>query len=249
MIYVGKYTHRSMGWELANSWWILLIIFPLGAISVIGFLYAGFKVENHKWKIYGLIYLTVFVVAFIVTKDNSLVGYALLSWVISIVHALMIRPAFLVQLDVLQTNRKKVGDPKITKLREEAEAKFGITANDITQPAQSNIIIDQEVSITIDELTSPPDSDIVTTEEIIIKKIDINTASESEIAAIPEIGIILAKKVVIKRKELGSFQSFEQFSQTMDLKEHTIEKLEKILVFSNNANTTIQTKKGRIVDY
>ncbi|WP_379393070.1 ComEA family DNA-binding protein [Paenibacillus lentus] len=82
------------------------------------------------------------------------------------------------------------------------------------------------------------------------KIIDINTASEAQIASIPEIGIVLAKRVVIKRQELGGFRSFEQFSQVMGLKEHTMRSIAQIVVFSQaTSNNITQPKSGRIIDY
>ncbi|WP_196776155.1 helix-hairpin-helix domain-containing protein [Bacillus thuringiensis] len=46
-----------------------------------------------------------------------------------------------------------------------------------------------------------------------VRKIDINTAAESEIAAIPAIGIILAKKVVKKRQDLGGSNHLSSFQK------------------------------------
>ncbi|MGD8191873.1 ComEA family DNA-binding protein [Brevibacillus ginsengisoli] len=187
--------------------------------------------KNQRWRIWGVIYLLVFIVALYPPSKNIGAVIALTLWIGSIIHAIKIRPAYLVQLDVLKENEKALDNQKISKLRQEAEAKFNVTENKKSQPPQ-------------------PKMTNASQEEEAIGIIDLNTASESEIASIPAIGIILAKKVSIKRQELGGFQSFEHFSQIMELEKQTIEKIEHRVVFSQVENNNTQNKSGgRVIDF
>jgi len=241
-----NYTDRGKTWELANSWWILLTFPPIGMTSFIAFLYTGIKVKNQRWKIYGFIYLAVFilVIAFNITDISA--GIFLVLWIVSIVHAFKIRPAYLVQLDFLKSHENELINQEVSKLRQEAEAKFGGVNRLQTQPPQPKR--DNRPEIDTNSQVIPQIQPGVP-EEKEVKKININLAPEAEIAAIPEIGIILAKKAVVKRQEIGGFQSFEQFAQIMGLKEHTFEKVKPRLVFSEGENNKEQVTSGRVIDF
>ncbi|ERI09676.1 ComEA family DNA-binding protein [Aneurinibacillus aneurinilyticus] len=240
------YSNRGKAWELANSWWILLTIVPFGLVSFVAFLYIGSKVKNQRWRIFGFIYLAVLIVALITTAAGVGAIIAISLWTVTVIHAFNIRPAYLVQLDVLKANEKAVENQEISKLRQEAETKFGITGDRGTQPPPLKNTSQLEKKSNV-QVTSSIKS--VVPEEKVVVKIDINLASESEIASIPEIGIILAKKVIIKRQEVGGFQSFEQFSEIMGLREHTIEKIKKYVDFSQVENNNSHTKSGRVIDF
>ncbi|MUG48067.1 ComEA family DNA-binding protein [Paenibacillus woosongensis] len=79
---------------------------------------------------------------------------------------------------------------------------------------------------------------------------DINTASEAQIASLPGIGTILAKRVMMKREELGGFKSLEHFSDVMGLKKYTLDRIAPLVVFSHKSNAPINSPaSGRIIDY
>jgi competence ComEA-like helix-hairpin-helix protein len=275
------YTNRGKTWEYANSWWVLLTLLPIAMGSFIAFLYAGSTAKNKRWKIFGYVYLVLFVLLFIPDTDTS-VGLFLALWIVTIVHAFKIRPAYLVQLDILKANEHEIVSEEISRLRQEAEERLGKKVqppqrqkskgfDGAQQSMQQGFdggqqSIDQGFDGTqqfmdqgfngaqqsmnhgFNQQPVAPFTPLVkAAEEQTIEKIDINTASETELAAIPTIGIILAKKVVIKRQELGSFQSFEQFSQIMGLNEHTIERLRDQVYFSQVQNQKMKT--GRMIDY
>jgi len=52
------------------------------------------------------------------------------------------------------------------------------------------------------------------------EKIDINNASEVEITSLPGISIVLSKKIIKKREELGGFKDVNEFLQFTQLKPH-----------------------------
>lgn len=120
------YTDRGKSWEMKNSWWVLLTFVPFGIISFIAFLYTGSKVKNQRWRLYGFVYLAVLIIAFAIAVTGIGAAVALTLWIVTIIHAFKIRPAYLVQLDVLKNNEQQMANQEITKLREEAEAKFKV---------------------------------------------------------------------------------------------------------------------------
>ncbi len=74
------------------------------------FLYR-YRAKNKKWLKYGLIYFIILAIAFVLPL-----------WVISIIHGLKVRAAYLIQLDVFKQN---VEARAYEAVRHEAEAKFG----------------------------------------------------------------------------------------------------------------------------
>ncbi|GGG07917.1 hypothetical protein [Paenibacillus aceti] len=117
------YTNRGKGWETLQSWWILLTLFPLGVASFLSFLYIGLRVKNWRWIIYGLVYLGGAIAVFATSEGVSAI-IAITLWIVSIIHAIKVRSAFLIQLDVYKSGEKSREQQRIDRLRQEAQAKF-----------------------------------------------------------------------------------------------------------------------------
>ncbi|MFP7288143.1 helix-hairpin-helix domain-containing protein [Shouchella clausii] len=87
----------------------------------------------------------------------------------------------------------------------------------------------------------------------ISRPIDLNTASEAEMAAVPGIGIILAKRIAMKRQETGAFRSFEEFAIQMGLNEQAAGVLRTQVSFSQPEPQTEPKpgtpRSGRVIDY
>ncbi|WP_214484648.1 helix-hairpin-helix domain-containing protein [Bacillus sp. SM2101] len=238
------YTGKGKYWELTNSWWILLTLLPFGITSFISFLFVGVRVKKPRWIVYGLVYLAVCIVVFILPTSGITALTALLFWIISVIHAYKIRPIYLIQLDVLQSKEKVLDNQKYSKLRQEAKERFNVSESTITRPPKPQTATKKRKLVNSEEITTPTPVDTVQ-----VNKINLNIASEREIASIPEIGIILAKKVVIKRQEIGGFQSFKEFSEIMQLKERAIQNIEKKVTFSHVDHISKEKKSGRVIDY
>ncbi|AFZ92754.1 hypothetical protein B938_18780 [Bacillus velezensis AS43.3] len=84
------------------------------------FLYR-YRAKNKKWLKYGLIYFIILAIAFVLPSTPG-VYIVLPLWVISIIHGLKVRAAYLIQLDVFKQN---VEARAFEAVRHEAEAKFG----------------------------------------------------------------------------------------------------------------------------
>lgn len=247
-----NFTNRGTKWEWINSWWILFTFGPFGVMSFFSFLYVGSKVKYKKWIWFGFVYLGVFTIAF-VTPDSGIGALiATSNWVISIIHAFRIRPSFLIQLDVMKEKQPIIRQEKISKLRQEAAERFEramqeeMVSSEVSQQEGAGNSTEQILNTSTLNL-KPALKESSLTEKA--SKIDINSATEAEIASIPAIGLILAKKVVLKRQELGGFDSFEQFAQIIGLNEHKAMKIKPLVEISKREKTTAQQSSGRLIDF
>lgn len=68
--------------------------------------------------------------------------------------------------------------------------------------------------------TKPAIKEEVKIDKIVLEKIDINNSSEIELTQLPGISIVLAKKIVKKREEIGGFKNINDFFIYMRFKEH-----------------------------
>ena len=82
-----------------------------------------------------------------------------------------------------------------------------------------------------------------------VEKTDINNASEVELTALPGISIVMAKKIIKKREEIGGFKNINDFFLFLKLKPHMKEQL-KFLVCVNKmkGSLNIERYKERSVD-
>lgn len=59
--------------------------------------------------------------------------------------------------------------------------------------------------------------------------VDINNASESDLTALPGISVIMAKKAIKRREEIGGFKSVDDFFLYLNIKPHMQEQLIKLI--------------------
>ena len=74
------------------------------------------------------------------------------------------------------------------------------------------------------------------------EKTDINNASEIEITALPGISIVLSKKIIKKREEIGGFKTIDDVFLFLKLKPH-MEKQLRDMICVNKMKGTIQIKR------
>ncbi|MEH7236381.1 ComEA family DNA-binding protein [Bacillus sp. JJ1562] len=236
-----SHANRGKGWEWLQSWWMIFVLAPFGVLTFFSFFYVGFRVRNVKWILYALIYLGAFI--FAMTNTDSGIGalVAISSWIIAIVHVIRIRSVFLIQLEVI----KEMEHEKNEKIREEAKRRLAKR-----KEFQSEQRVKQTADKEAEPKTAPkiePDTKTPPIPEV--EKMDLNTATKEEIASIPAIGLILAKRIVAVRQEIGGYQSFEQFVQTIGIKQHTAEKIKHRVEFSQTEKSALPYQSGRRVDF
>lgn len=254
---MGRYTNRKLLWETLASWWVLLVFVPFGFTSFIAFLYAGIRAGNRRWRWYALLYLIFgFIIPFAIlgeTQSNWGILLFVVVWGISIVSAVRIRPTFLVMIEMRHENRHNQRRTDMTRLRQEVAAhlqkeKLGRNAPPVREQRSDPLEWFEQNKQTettkqyTDSFTNPtyPADD---------PSINVNTATETELASIPEIGIILAKKIVIKRSEIGDFRSLQHFAEEMNVRAHVVERLQSKVNFTESAVDTTKRKQGRMIDF
>ena len=95
-------------------------------------------------------------------------------------------------------------------------------------------------------------TDLVSTKNEIIsekEKLDINNASEVELTALPGVSIVMAKKLIKKREEIGGFKSVNDVCLFLKLKPHMQTQLEKLIcVKKMKGNMDLKRYNERRID-
>lgn len=80
-------------------------------------------------------------------------------------------------------------------------------------------------------------------------KIDINNCSEAELTALPGISIVISKKIIKKREEIGGFKSVEEFLIFVRLKPNVTKQLEpRICVNKMKGSLRVKHNDERQID-
>lgn len=127
-------TGRGKGWEWFQSWYILLTL-PFGLTHYLAFLYTGFRTRNWLWLGMGAAYFGLFVFAIQQANkfaageawDDKMAALWFVPWLVSIVHAFIIRKKFLLTLDAHMQNQVVADD----RLRTKIHADYGVSENKI----------------------------------------------------------------------------------------------------------------------
>lgn len=83
----------------------------------------------------------------------------------------------------------------------------------------------------------------------IIEKVDVNNATGAELTALPGISIVISKKIIKKREELGGFKNVEEFLTFLNLKPNVTENLrQRICVKKMNGVIIIERTEERRID-
>ncbi len=105
-----------------------------------------------------------------------------------------------------------------------------------------------------DEKLKPdkPEIDVVKTEGVSInkkEKIDVNNSSEVELTALPGVSIVMAKKLIKKREEIGGFKSVNDVCLFLHLKPHMQKQLEQLIcVKKMKGSVNLQRYNERRID-
>lgn len=123
-------TRRGLIWEILNSWWIILSF--LG-FSFISFLYIGTKSRTTKWKVAGVLYFLIFVVAIVLAGlfsydpvydfiSTIAVGVWMASLLVGFIHSFLVRKEYLIRRDYILTNG--IEDQELDELRKSVKQQY-----------------------------------------------------------------------------------------------------------------------------
>jgi len=91
-------------WKIINLFWILLIFIPF--FNGLGFIYAGWRVNETKWIDEGIFYMIPFIFLSFTIINNIIIYSALLLLIIGIIRAFMIVQPFLKKIEEKNSNVK-----------------------------------------------------------------------------------------------------------------------------------------------
>ena len=91
-------------WKIINLFWILLIFIPF--FNGLGFIYAGWRVNETKWIDEGIFYMIPFIFLSFTVINNIIIYSALLLLIIGIIRAFMIVQPFLKKIEEKNSNVK-----------------------------------------------------------------------------------------------------------------------------------------------
>lgn len=89
-------------WKIINLFWILLTFIPF--FNGLGFIYAGWRVNETKWIDEGIFYMIPFIFLSFTIINNIIIYSALLLLIIGIIRAFMIVKPFLKKLEEKNSN-------------------------------------------------------------------------------------------------------------------------------------------------
>jgi hypothetical protein len=91
------HSQKGAAWKVIQSWWILLTFTPF--INWMAFLYIGFRAQRRRWVYWGLAYLAAFIPFAVTSKNDYFVGLYIITWLVGMVHGLVVLREFLLRLE------------------------------------------------------------------------------------------------------------------------------------------------------
>lgn len=257
-----KSVKRGIGGTIVNSLWLIPTFFIF--FNWVPFIVIGIRSKNRNWTNSGIIY-SLFVLALFVFSDkdsdtyNILILAYLLSWLTSIIHAVLIRGRYLADINIVYQATYSVDNGHyINKNHGSYEWKDTKTENKKSTDYQSAYLNTTEShnSCSTDEANSRYEFSTGASEQpndisnqIEAGLVDINNCSEEEMAQLPGVGTILAKKAIEVRKEKGGFSSKQEFFDALLLKPHIIERLADRIIVNSASEKKEKLNKTRVVDF
>ena len=100
-----------------------------------------------------------------------------------------------------------------------------------------------------EDIISSPSQKVKPKEDVKIKT-DINNCSEVELTALPGISIVIAKKIIKKREDIGGFKTVDEFLDFINLKPNMTNRLKDMVCITKKKGSlkTIEKYKERTVD-
>jgi DNA uptake protein ComE-like DNA-binding protein len=240
-------TSKGKAWEWRHSLWMGWTFLTFGLFGWIAFMHIGIRVKQRKWVLWGFVYLVPFIVLTLPNPPAVLLNSLLVvGWIASTVHAFLVRREYLMRLEAIQQGKVYTG----VAARQRTDAEYGTNAQ-TASPAQG---ASQPSSATSDQ---EPFRQAVSTVQAYgptapantRPSIDLNSASEQELASLSGVGIIVAKRAVSLRESRGGFRSVEDFGETLNLKQHVVERIRPLVYASPPPQSGQSNASGRVVDF
>lgn len=195
---------RTRGERLLASWWILLALIPVGFVAWGALVYAGIRARRPLWIGFGVLYLALLTLGFMLDVpeseeerrqlDDVGIAIVILTWGAAIVHSLAIRSAYLERLELLEGRRYDAAEDRVEERRE------------------ARRLASEEPHKAVEMGVGRPDR-----AGFHGSVVDLNNAPASVIEELPGISREVAERIVVMRDEVGGFSSLEDLAHVLDL--------------------------------
>jgi Helix-hairpin-helix motif len=188
-------TQRSI-WR---EWWLLPAVNPFWT-AWIPLVYAGLRARKPSWTAAGIAYFGIFVVSFLLlgppgTKNDIGAAGTFFTWMIAVIHCLVIRNEFHDRIAVLE-------DPRLAQMRSLSERRRLAAELARKQPQLA-----EESGVGRPDVAGAFDAGLV----------DLNHASARALATLPGVDRRLANRIVLVRGRIGGFSSLYDAGSLLDL--------------------------------
>ncbi len=234
-------TGKGKGWEFAKFWWLALLCFIM--LGWISFVYMGVKTKTRKWIIEGIIYCVLLHVSFAFTP--LAIVYTIF-YIASIVRIFLFRKEYLTKRATVDSvvssyNQRIKADlasngigmtnsvpTYSTNQTSKVADAIGISTNNTGVINNENMpdVIDtpvnsQPIVETGEEVTDVPVNRSFSDDVIV----DINNCDADMLESLPGISVVMAKKAISHRDDVGGYDSLDDFYSYLELKPHIISQI------------------------
>jgi hypothetical protein len=182
-----------------KTWWVFLPLFPLALLGWAAFVYAGARARKRSWIAWGVVYFALTGFGWLgaqaaddSTVDNLAGPTILLVWVATIVHAFVIRPAYLDRLEL---------DSKLDRAEDRA-----------AEREEARRLAEEDPARALELGVGRPDLD-----GFAGGLVDLNNAPAAAIEELPGVNRALAERIVRTREELSGFSSLDDLGHVLEL--------------------------------
>jgi Helix-hairpin-helix motif len=192
-----------------SSWWIAFTLVPVGELSWASFVYAGARARRPLWIGFGGVYLVLNLGGWALTDASGEAGAALIfgSWLVSIVHVLVLRPAYVERLELFEAGAFDRAEARALE-REEARR---LAERDPKRAVELGI-------------GRPSDDGFHG------GVVDLNNAEVEAIEGLPGVDRELAQRIVDVRAEVHGFSSLEDLAHVLDMPAPLVDRIRNDVV-------------------
>lgn len=234
-------TNKGKSWEARNSFWIIGAFIPM--FYWIPFFWIATRAKQRKWLIFGFIYLITGFVFPIIGGEVSVIEYKtinnilmysfIISWIAAIIHSFFLRKEYLIRREMVLAEQGTLDASYRQKILNQYEQK-------------DNSQQDNPIFVPMQNINNKAPQ---TREPISTQKFNLNNCSEQDFQGLPGVGIVLAKKAIEIRSQIGGFASVQDFIQRLELMPHFAVQIEELaVVYPMQMEKSTDENGGRVID-